>query len=142
MRYSRMLEESSFANKKADYFWLLLLSSVMLLVRRPSVVGAAIYRHFLGSFAPCKPSLPFLLPSLRANLPVVKTASVNANFSVWHVHNYRTLPPSCVGRVLLGAKWNLESCYCRSSWLCCGSCRLVLEGRMDEGDGWRLNYIQ
>lgn len=33
MRYSRMLEESSFANRKADYFWLLLLSSAMLLVR-------------------------------------------------------------------------------------------------------------
>src|ERR1700730_13287134 len=32
MRYGRMLEESSFANKKADYFWLLLLSSLMLLV--------------------------------------------------------------------------------------------------------------
>lgn len=27
-----MLEESSFANRKADYFWLLLLSSIMLLV--------------------------------------------------------------------------------------------------------------
>jgi Derlin-2/3 len=27
-----MLEESSFANRKADYFWLLLMSSVMLLV--------------------------------------------------------------------------------------------------------------
>ncbi|KAH9986717.1 Der1-like family-domain-containing protein [Russula vinacea] len=26
MRYSRMLEESSFANRKADYFWLLFLS--------------------------------------------------------------------------------------------------------------------
>jgi Derlin-2/3 len=36
MRYSRMLEESSFANKKADYFWLLLQSSVMLLVNIPS----------------------------------------------------------------------------------------------------------
>lgn len=32
MRYSRMLEESSFANRKADYFWLLLLSAIMLLV--------------------------------------------------------------------------------------------------------------
>jgi Derlin-2/3 len=28
-----MLEESSFANRKADYFWLLFLSSLMLLVR-------------------------------------------------------------------------------------------------------------
>lgn len=33
MRYSRMLEESSFANRRADYFWLLFLSSLMLLVR-------------------------------------------------------------------------------------------------------------
>lgn len=33
MRYSRFLEESSFANRKADYFWLLLQSSVLLLVR-------------------------------------------------------------------------------------------------------------
>ena len=32
MRYSRMLEESSFANRKADYFWMLLLSAIMLLV--------------------------------------------------------------------------------------------------------------
>ena len=36
MRYSRMLEESSFANRKADYFWLLFLSSLMLLVRLPA----------------------------------------------------------------------------------------------------------
>ena len=35
MRYSRMLEESSFANRKADYFWLLFLSALMLLVRFP-----------------------------------------------------------------------------------------------------------
>lgn len=38
MRYSRMLEESSFANRKADYFWLLALSSVMLLVIQNSVL--------------------------------------------------------------------------------------------------------
>jgi len=35
MRYSRMLEESSFANRRADYFWLLLWSSVILLVLSP-----------------------------------------------------------------------------------------------------------
>ncbi|KAI0269912.1 Der1-like protein [Gloeopeniophorella convolvens] len=35
MRYSRMLEESSFANRKADYFWLLFLSSLMLLGLSP-----------------------------------------------------------------------------------------------------------
>ncbi|PPQ69610.1 hypothetical protein CVT24_001366 [Panaeolus cyanescens] len=37
MRYSRMLEESSFANKRADYFWLLLQSAVMLLALSPLV---------------------------------------------------------------------------------------------------------
>ncbi|KAI0801906.1 Derlin [Irpex lacteus] len=37
MRYSRMLEESSFANRKADYVWLLILSSVMLLILSPLV---------------------------------------------------------------------------------------------------------
>jgi len=35
MRYSRMLEESSFANRRADYFWLLLQSSILLLVISP-----------------------------------------------------------------------------------------------------------
>ncbi|KAG8906636.1 hypothetical protein FRB99_006424 [Tulasnella sp. 403] len=37
MRYSRMLEESSFANRKADYLWLLLLSSVVLVLLSPLV---------------------------------------------------------------------------------------------------------
>ncbi|KAH9846368.1 Der1-like protein [Lenzites betulinus] len=37
MRYSRMLEESSFANRKADYSWMLFLSSLMLLLLSPLV---------------------------------------------------------------------------------------------------------
>lgn len=39
MRYSRMLEESSFANRKADYVWLLILSSIMLLARLASTIS-------------------------------------------------------------------------------------------------------
>ncbi|KIJ54159.1 hypothetical protein M422DRAFT_221701 [Sphaerobolus stellatus SS14] len=35
MRYSRMLEESSFPNRKADYFWLLALSATLLLAISP-----------------------------------------------------------------------------------------------------------
>ncbi|KAH8825394.1 Der1-like protein [Flagelloscypha sp. PMI_526] len=35
MRYSRLLEESAFPNRKADYFWLLFLSSIMLLALSP-----------------------------------------------------------------------------------------------------------
>ncbi|KAI0315807.1 Der1-like protein [Amylostereum chailletii] len=35
MRYSRLLEESSFSNRKADYVWLLFLSAAMLLAISP-----------------------------------------------------------------------------------------------------------
>ncbi|KAH9042061.1 Der1-like protein [Lactarius pseudohatsudake] len=56
MRYSRMLEESSFANRKADYFWLLFLSSLMLLVR---------------SIPALQPPVPFLASRLRADLLLV-----------------------------------------------------------------------
>ena len=52
MRYSRMLEESSFANRKADYFWLLFLSSLMLLVRPPSPLPHAQHSHANISFIP------------------------------------------------------------------------------------------
>ncbi|KAK7690034.1 hypothetical protein QCA50_006679 [Cerrena zonata] len=37
MRYSRLLEESSFANRKADYFWLLFQSAILLLIISPLV---------------------------------------------------------------------------------------------------------
>lgn len=33
MRYSRLLEENSYANRRADFLWLLLVCSSMLLVR-------------------------------------------------------------------------------------------------------------
>ncbi|KAI0031051.1 Der1-like protein [Vararia minispora EC-137] len=36
MRYSRMLEESSFANRRADYFWLLSLCAIILLCLSPA----------------------------------------------------------------------------------------------------------
>ena len=35
MRYSRMLEENSFAGRKADYTWLLVVSSTLLLLLSP-----------------------------------------------------------------------------------------------------------
>jgi hypothetical protein len=36
MRYSRLLEESSFSNRRADYVWLLTLCATFLLVSRDS----------------------------------------------------------------------------------------------------------
>jgi len=65
MRYSRMLEESSFANKKADYLWLLLTSSVMLLVRsllQATCLTSSVFRpypHLLTSHSSLLLSLSF-----------------------------------------------------------------------------------
>ena len=73
MRYSRMLEESSFANKKADYFWLLLQSSVMLLVNIHSHIPSTFnLTLFVFSFEKKKILSPlFNLPFLSSSLAFV-----------------------------------------------------------------------
>ena len=57
-----MLEESSFANRKADYFWLLLQSAVMLLVRlhHPPCSMFVLSLHFLPKILSPLVNLPFL----------------------------------------------------------------------------------
>jgi Derlin-2/3 len=71
MRYSRMLEESSFANRKADYFWLLFLSSLMLLVRPLSSSTPPAHRQLFISSQGLSPlfNLPFLSSPL-AYVPI------------------------------------------------------------------------
>ena len=79
MRYSRMLEESSFANRKADYFWLLFLSSLMLLVRLPIPLHRSpiIPSHpqllvlVPGPISTLQPPLSLLPARLRAHLLLV-----------------------------------------------------------------------
>ena len=68
MRYSRMLEESSFANRKADYFWLLFLSALMLLVRLPHHLSECAIIFFLQGLSPLF-NLPFLSSPL-AYVPI------------------------------------------------------------------------
>ena len=63
MRYSRMLEESSFPNRKADYFWLLLLSAVLLLVSHARYLFI-----FLQAF-----STQLLSPLFNLNLPFLSS---------------------------------------------------------------------
>ena len=75
MRYSRMLEESSFANRKADYFWLLFLSALMLLVRHvtptPTLCTSAGERVIISLLQGLSPlfNLPFLSSPL-AYVPI------------------------------------------------------------------------
>src|SRR6266850_6335402 len=119
MRYSRMLEESSFANRKADYFWLLFLSSLMLLVRTsspplppltdclfspPSSVPSS------GPVPALQPPFPLLPARLRPNLFLVSPAPHDAHIALRPAHHHRTLPPLCARRVLLGAHWHVARC--------------------------------
>lgn len=80
MRYSRMLEESSFANRKADYFWLLLLSSIMLLVcvlcRLQQVLILPPYRH-------CPPWLTF-----RSSPPLWPLSPYTCGHGAIHLPRY------------------------------------------------------
>lgn len=139
MRYSRLLEESCFPNRKADYFWMLLLSSIMLLVR----VSSCLCHHLLTFRVrivniPARQSpLPILILGVRSNLHLVQTASFNADVSNGRVHNNSTLSAHCAGWVLLGSQRYLESGCRRLGWMCRGPSWLVPSGRLGKGArGW------
>ena len=74
-----MLEEASYANRKADYFWLLVQSAGMLLVRlqplheTPSELTAVLN---IGIVTTCEPSLSLLSLSLRVFLSTVSLPTV------------------------------------------------------------------
>jgi len=135
MRYSRMLEESSFANKRADYFWLLLQSAIMLLVstvfqrsNHPDVLSSVSFSSFQSSFS-------FLSARFRSYLCVVKTPSFNTNFFVWPNKYHSTLPALRTYCVYMAPDWHMEIGSRRSGWMCCWPHWVVLARRMDKGDG-------
>jgi hypothetical protein len=122
MRYSRLLEENSYANRRADFLWLLIVCSAMLLVR-PSLPQACRPRYPLlvqpqicltvtHSVPPTTaitvhlPSLhrplPLRLPRLRARLHLVPPEPVRADVPHGRHHPSSTLPPDRVGRRQLG----------------------------------------
>jgi len=139
MRYSRMLEESSFANRKADYFWLLFLSSLMLLVRLPSP-PLPVLPHLINHSIPSHPQLfvsspgpiptlqpPFsLFPArLRAHLLLVPPTSLNAHLALRSAHHHSTLSSLCPRRLLLGDNWHVARRGERSRRMCSRPRRMV-----------------
>lgn len=149
MRYSRMLEESSFANRKADYFWLLFLSSIMLLVS--PIVSTKLgnfraykcYRRrltanclfpFTGIIPFGEPALPLLSARLRADIPVVQATPLDARFPVRPHYNHRALPPSRACRSVMDTERHMESGCRRSSRVRSRSCRMVRTRRLDARD--------
>jgi hypothetical protein len=128
MRYSRMLEESSFANRKADYFWLLFLSSLMLLVRLslpPSPSPFHSHPFIPGPIPTLQPPLSLLPTRLRAHLLLVPPTPINAHITFRPADNHSTLPPFCTRGLLLGAHWHVARCGERSRWVCSGPRRVV-----------------
>lgn len=65
MRYSKMLEESAFQNRRADYVWLLMVSSVLLLVSWPRPCPS-IYLYRADVWPPADP-----LAALAVAIPLV-----------------------------------------------------------------------
>jgi len=134
-----MLEESSFANRKADYFWLLLQSAVMLLVRPSNLHTALTFpTHKLPSedALPTRESpVPFLPSCLCPNLPLVSTPPVHTYISLRPRDNLRSLSPTRPRRSCLDGEWHLESCRSGPSRVCGRPRWMVYERCLDERDG-------
>jgi hypothetical protein len=123
MRYSRMLEESSFANRKADYFWLLFLSSLMLLVRLPLPHPFMCNISFILSPGPIpaiQPPLSLLPTRLRAHILLVAPAPLDAHLAIWSAHHHRAVPSLCTRRLFVGAHGHVARGGKRSRWMCGG----------------------
>ena len=110
MRYSRMLEESSFANKKADYFWLLLQSSIMLLVRFSTF-------HFFFLVLWCIYDLQCLSPLF--NLPFLSSPLAFVPIYVWS-RRHPSTPISLFGLITITAPY-LPIALVAFSWVLNGT---------------------
>lgn len=110
MRYSRMLEESSFANKKADYFWLLLQSSVMLLVNKSLELSTNL---ILTAFLSKKILSPLF------NLPFLSSSLAFVPIYLWS-RRHPSTPISLFGMITITAPY-LPVALVAFSWLLSGT---------------------
>ena len=118
MRYSRMLEESSFANRKADYFWLLFLSSLMLLVRLPIPVPLSpLINHSISS--PTFISSQGLSPLF--NLPFLSSPLAYVPIYFWS-RRHPSTPISLFGLLTITAPY-LPFALVAFSWVLTGTWR-------------------
>ena len=120
MRYSRMLEESSFANRKADYFWLLLQSAVMLLVRSPHPPSPTMSLH--PTHSPAHPPPQILSPLV--NMPFLSSPLAFVPIYVWS-RRHPLLPISLFGLVTITAPYPPVALIA-ISWLLNGSFKAVI----------------
>lgn len=124
-------------------FWPCHLSCFWYVYHPNSMSRSLINRgYFLGPVPALQSSIPLIFLSIRTDLHVVQTSSINADISLWLVHDNRTLSSHCPSRFLLAIKWDLESRSRRPHGLRCWPCRVVYEGRLDERDGWWIHNTE
>lgn len=112
-----MLEESSFANRKADYFWLLFLSSLMLLVRAP---------HLTTLPPPSCQTVYIVQPNLQGlsplfNLPFLSSPLAYVPIYFWS-RRHPTTPISLFGLLTITAPY-LPFALVAFSWVLTGTWR-------------------
>lgn len=127
MRYSRLLEENSYSNRKADYAWLLFLSAVFLLVHDSP------HLHQSGSLISCTVNLASthyaisrVLTRFRARIHLVPQKSKYQNVPVRRCH----VCPPCAPDLCCCLTTDAESrlLICRYVWWPFhGSCREALK---------------
>jgi Derlin-2/3 len=111
-----MLEESSFANRKADYFWLLFLSSLMLLVRTSSLPPLPPLYQTVYAF---RPPLQGLSPLF--NLPFLSSPLAYVPIYFWS-RRHPTTPISLFGLLTITAPY-LPFALVAFSWVLTGTWR-------------------
>lgn len=112
-----MLEESSFANKKADYFWLLLQSSVMLLVNILPPLHFPIFKPILNLL-----TVFFFLTKILSplfNLPFLSSSLAFVPIYLWS-RRHPSTPISLFGMITITAPY-LPVALVLFSWLLSGT---------------------
>lgn len=139
-----MLEESSFANRKADYFWLLFLSSLMLLVCRATRFTRSISQRtpLAGSLTTREPAIPLFAARLRPHLPVVSAPPQYTNITLRSYYDHRSILASGPCWARMDVEWHLASGGWRSHGVCGGPHWVVRQGRVDAGDDRRPNNTE
>jgi Derlin-2/3 len=89
MRYSRLLEENSFSNRRADYVFLLLLCAAFLLVSLCGLDPASELASLMMTLGYCPAThyaIPLVLPCLLFGVYLVSAEPIDQDEFVWGDH--------------------------------------------------------
>ena len=124
-----MLEENTFHGHKADYVWLLTVSSALLLVSTtirldcPSELRSEVLP---APLTPLTRSIPFLSPLLHTRLSLVPPNPQRPAFPLRRRNNNRSLLALRTSHLFMGFKQFMECSHWRSTGYYSGTCVVFL----------------